>query len=322
MPSPSAAATVSRSLVRQGETTSPSASHRAQVSGSSGTGRGRQLSSSFLISLRVSKSGKPRARISMSCLMNTGLADRLVISWECMCCCAYSRLLELQVDFVKQTRARLPTIVRRIQRRHVPMEVVLKEQQAFHRETLDGSCQRVSPRRFDCERLLFLLSLSIAFPLVHGYRSSLLRPCARDDSRSVGRPRDVPHDGRVVRDRVGSDRSIGLTGIVHLDLVRRSAPREERHALASIEHLGYRSVQVPDVDLSIVRARVDVPLASGSLGREMATDEGPQNRVACVGHERAVVGVLREPRFSVEPVAIVEAANGCNRLQNRSSSLA
>lgn len=53
----------------------------------------------------------------------------------------------------------------------------------------------------------------------------------------------------------------------------------------------FRAVEVPDIDLAIVGARVDIPAICAAGGREMATYEGLKDAVAAEGDQGAIVGV-------------------------------
>lgn len=52
--------------------------------------------------------------------------------------------------------------------------------------------------------------------------------------------------------------------------------------MATIEDLGDATVEVPDVDATVGGAGVDVLLACEVLGREVAADEGSDDRVTAV----------------------------------------
>ena len=80
---------------------------------------------------------------------------------------------------------------------------------------------------------------------------------------------------------------------------------------------GLRTVQVPDVDFAVVRARVDVA-AVGAAGRgEVAADEGFEDAVAAEGDEGAVVRVRLVVFGVVGREAVVEV--GGVVLQRRES---
>ncbi len=64
-----------------------------------------------------------------------------------------------------------------------------------------------------------------------------------------------------------------------------------------------RGVQVPDVHLTVLAARVDVARVGAAGRREVAADEGAQDRVAAEGDERVIVGV-GEPVVVVVPAVV------------------
>jgi hypothetical protein len=77
----------------------------------------------------------------------------------------------------------------------------------------------------------------------------------------------------------------------------------------SLQHVDLRfrgTVEVPDVDLAVVRAGVDVALVCGAGGAEVAADESFEYAVAAERYETAVVGVGRVGCSVVGGEAVVE----------------
>jgi len=93
----------------------------------------------------------------------------------------------------------------------------------------------------------------------------------------------------VAHDRLPRARAAVVVVAVGEALVRR---RARVHGGGLHVYLGARrAVEVPDVDLTVVRAGVDVALVGGGGRREVAADQRFENAVTAEGDEGAVVGV-------------------------------
>lgn len=68
-------------------------------------------------------------------------------------------------------------------------------------------------------------------------------------------------------------------------------PRVQRRGIDVDRFRRERAVKVPDVDLAVVGAGVDVPAVSRGGRRKVATDEGLEHAVPAECDERAVVWV-------------------------------
>ena len=164
----------------------------------------------------------------------------------------------------------------------------------------------------DCARAYLirsLVSLAVALPLVHGNGSSGLCPRRRHDDGREWTPAHISYDRRRSRSWVGARRPVWLARIVHLDLVRGCSSRKQRHRLAAIQHPRNCSVEIPDVDLAVVRAGVDVSLSGRRGRREVAANEGAKDSVARVSDQGAVLRMLHEARLPVERAPVVESSH-------------